>query len=377
MQKQRHPVFHKQIPDWVMRILHVISNLEVGGAEKMVVTIANASIKAGHEVGVCLLVSGGPLMDQLDKRVTLYQLQRSWRLDWNALKTFATLARQYDLLHVHLKHNLKYVYVADLIFGLKMPVLLHDHSAEVLIEGVPKTNLPFFIVRWLRKQHYLAVSEQLMHWAIVNFKLNPARARWLGNAIECQPVPEVSREKSEVIKLLLVSNFRRIKNIEFAVDLVAEMVKRNLPVTLDIVGKPLDKPYYHEVVHKIQVLKLTDRITIRQDVSEVSKIIPEYTLGIHCSRAETGPLVLLEFMCGGLPFISANCGEVSVAVKNSFPEFIMKEFDVEVWVDQLVSLAQNLKKYEGVLRSFVETEYSPNRYNMKVNEFYKAIFLAA
>lgn len=358
-----------------MRILHVISNLEVGGAEKMVVTIANASVRAGDEVGVCLLVSGGPLIDQLDKRVTLYQLKRSWRLDWKALKTFTTLARHYDLLHVHLKHNLKYVYVANLVFGLKMPVLLHDHSAEVLIEGVPKTNLPFFIVRWLRKQHYLAVSEQLMQWAIVNFKLNPARACWLGNAIECQPVAEVSREKSEVIKLLLVSNFRRIKNIEFAVDLVAEMVKRNLPVTLDIVGKPLDKPYYHEVVHKIQVLKLTNWIAIRQDVSEVSKIIPEYTLGIHCSRAETGPLVLLEFMCGGLPFVASRSGHIAIQVMEYFPSMIANALLVDEWYSKVITVLNKRWSYTNEVRVFFNLNYSIDLYSNRLHTIYQSLII--
>lgn len=356
-----------------MRILHVISNLEVGGAEKMAVTIANASVRAGYTVGICLLVSDGPLVDQLDSRVTVFELKRSWRFDWKALQTFASLTRQYDVLHVHLKHNLKYVYVANLLFGLQIPLLLHDHSAEVLVDGIPKTKLPVFVLWWLRKQHYLAVSEQLMQWSILNFGLDPAHASFLGNAIECKSVPAVSIAQSDTIKLLLVSNFRRIKNIQFAVDLVAEMVKRKLPATLDIVGKPLDMKYYDEVINKIRVLGLMDKIRIRQDISDVSTIIPHYTLGLHCSLAETGPLVLLEFMCGGLPFVAYTSGEVSIHVKDKYPELIQDDFDVNHWIDRVRSLILNLKSYHGILKAFVEAEYSFNKYNSKLNELYKKL----
>ncbi|MBN8650215.1 MAG: glycosyltransferase [Cytophagales bacterium] len=356
-----------------MRILHVISNLEVGGAEKMVVTIANASVNTGHTVGVCLLVNRGPLVSELDKRVELHELNRQWRFDWKALKTFASLAKQYDLLHVHLKHNVKYVYVVNLLFGIPVPVLLHDHSAEVLVTGVPKTKLPFFVVWWLRKQHYLAVSEQLLHWAVVNFGLNPARATWLGNAIACKPVAEVKKEESDVIKILLVSNFRRIKNIEFAVELVAKMMKREMKVTLDIVGKPLDRAYYDEIKNTIQVRGLSDKIQIREDVSDISMIIPAYTLGIHCSKAETGPLVLLEFMCGGLPFVAYSSGDVSIDVIKKYPKLIAKEFDVNDWINRIRYLFLNLKKYHGELRTFVQMTYSHRRYNYRLNDIYKLI----
>lgn len=339
----------------------------------MVVTIANASVNSGHTVGVCLLVNSGPLASQLGKRVHVYELNRKWRFDWKALKTFASLAKQYDILHVHLKHNIKYVYVANLSLGIQVPVLLHDHSAEVLVDAVPKTKLPFFVVWWLRKQHYLAVSERLMEWAVVNFGLNPARASWLGNVIECKPVTEVRKEESDVVKLLLVSNFRRIKNIEFAVALVAEMIKRNMAVTLDIVGKPLDKAYFAEVIQKIHVLSLSDKIQIREDVSDISRIIPAYTLGIHCSRAETGPLVLLEFMCGGLPFVAYSSGEVSVDVKNMYPELITEEFDVNVWINRIRYLSLNLKKYQGELSAFIQTKYSLNKYESNLTALYKAI----
>lgn len=339
----------------------------------MVVTIANTSVRSGHKVGVCLLVGGGPLIDQLDKRVELYSLNRRWRFDWKALKKFASLARQYDLLHVHLKHNLKYVYATHFLLELKIPVLLHDHSAEVLIEGVPKTHLPFFVVRWLRKQYYLAVSERLMQWSIVNFSLDPARAFWLSNVIDCKQVTHRPQTNSEEIKLLLVSNFRRIKNIEFAVDLIAEMLKRQLPATLDIIGKPLNKLYFEKILNKIQVLRLTDKIRIKQDVNDVSAILSDYTLGLHCSKAETGPLVLLEFMCGGLPFVSIATGEISCHVKENYSELVLDEFNVSKWIEQIRYLILDLDPWPKRLRSFFDHNYSIDAYFGKLNSIYSKI----
>lgn len=340
----------------------------------MVVTIANASVRAGHTVGVCLLVNEGPLVAQLDARVQLHTLKRKWRLDWAALKKFARITHRYDLLHVHLKHNVKYVYVADRIFRLNKPVLLHDHSAEVLVEGVPKTKLPFFVVWWLRKQHYLAVSEQLMQWAIQNFKLSPNRAGWLGNAIECKPIAEAKTvEKSDAIKLLLVSNFRRIKNIEFAVALVAEMLRQKWNVTLDIVGKPLDEAYYTEIVTQINSLKLSHHISIRQDVDDVDAIITEYTLGLHCSHAETGPLVLLEYMCAGLPFVSYLNGEISLFLRKACPCVVLDTLNIPAWIERIKSLSNEMTSTSEKIQQVFAENYSIVNYALQIENTYKVM----
>ena len=77
-----------------MRILFTIGNLDSGGAEKVVATLANAFIKKGHDVGV-LFVSNSkkdsfyeldnkieiiPLLD--DEKLSINKKTKQWTLGW-------------------------------------------------------------------------------------------------------------------------------------------------------------------------------------------------------------------------------------------------------------------------------------------------------
>ena len=54
-----------------MRILHVIESLEFGGAEKVVVTLAN-SMARSHEVSVCCVKRIGELARELDPAIHVH-----------------------------------------------------------------------------------------------------------------------------------------------------------------------------------------------------------------------------------------------------------------------------------------------------------------
>ncbi|MBZ0246283.1 MAG: glycosyltransferase, partial [Cyclobacteriaceae bacterium] len=307
-----------------LNILHVISNLHVGGAEKMLVTAANLFVDKGHDVGVALLVDGGPLCSHLNPRVKLHSLSRKGRFDLRAMRKLSMLANSYQIVHIHLKHNLKFVFVANLIWRIRNPLILHDHSAEVLISGVQKTHLPFFVQYWLRKQTYVGVSEALTNWALRNFRLDPDKCFTLPNAIECKNGSTIKVPISkDVVNIILVSNFRRLKNIEFAITLVEQLTKLGLNLRLDILGQVLDKSYFEEIKALIASLNISDIVTINNDVSDVTHELGNYSFAIHTSKAETGPLVLLEYFHAGLPFLASNHGEVANQVFQKIPELII------------------------------------------------------
>ena len=51
-------------------------------------------------------------------------------------------------------------------------------------------------------------------------------------------------------------------------------------------------------------------------------------VGLHVSKSETGPLVLLEYMCKSMPFIAYDTGEIAQHIKINFPSLIKDNFDM-------------------------------------------------
>lgn len=358
-------------------ILHVISNLNAGGAEKMVVTAANLFASRGFKVGVSLLVTKGVLCERLDTRVSLHLMNRRSPFDLLALSRFAELANEYDIVHVHLKHNLKFVFLANVIHGIKAPLILHDHSAEVLTLNVERTKLPFFVKSWLRKRFYIGVSDELLGWARHHFKLRVCNSFSLPNAIQSSLVQKdnFSEGRSSILRLVLVSNFRRIKNIEFAIELVKNLVHSGKTVTLDVYGQILDNQYYGEINELIAGSNLQKVVNIYTNVSDIAPLLPRYSLAIHCSKAETGPLVLLEYIGAGLPFVTTHKGEVANKVSEQISDLVVDSYSIEEWVDRISSVASSRDRYSQQLTGLFAQAFSIEAYFEQLLAIYIKVLL--
>ena len=57
-----------------MKILVVLPNFEGGGAERIHVNLANEWAKSGHEVIFCVLEKKGPLIDLIDQKIKVIDL---------------------------------------------------------------------------------------------------------------------------------------------------------------------------------------------------------------------------------------------------------------------------------------------------------------
>lgn len=358
-----------------IKVLHVIDELSIGGAEKMLVIIVNGLIERGNEVGVVTLINPGVLAESINPKVTLCSLNRSSRFDWAALQKLNRLARTYDIVHVHLKHTLKFVFLSWLLNPYKSKILLHDHSGEVLVTN--KNVYPFVMKWWIKSIYYLGVSQALTKWATAQYNIKPEKSFSLPNVISVVSFPAVvDKQESnwEGIRLVLVSNFRAIKNLEFSINLVNFLKnQRSLKVRLTIYGLPVERKTYESVVNLIDSLNLGDLVTLDSTKHNVIPLLHQYDMAIHCSFAETGPLCLLEYMSIGLPFLTINRGHVPKEIQGYFDEMVIDSFSYEHWADRIQIILDQKQKYRQNLTHFFTQNYSVDTYFNKLNFVYSKI----
>ena len=68
----------------------------------------------------------------------------------------------------------------------------------------------------------------------------------------------------------------------------------------------------------------------------INKILKNYDIGLCTSKAESGPLSILEYTSIGMPFLSSNTGEVV--------GFYHKNFQISFWMILMLSLGKMLLK---------------------------------
>src|SRR6476661_8072820 len=117
----------------VYSIAQVTDQLNIGGAEQIIVMLANLLQVHGHTTAVVVTIAPGSLASKLDPAVQLINLKRRWK--WNPVTMYrlVKVLKQFDVVHVHSSYNLRYVYLASRLFFLRKPIFYHEHFGDINI----------------------------------------------------------------------------------------------------------------------------------------------------------------------------------------------------------------------------------------------------
>lgn len=353
-----------------MRILHIIDSLNVGGAERVLVDLCNTLQNGGLSVSVLVLTSQDSLRKYLDPRISYFNLNRKTK--WNPVSLYKLhrICHNFDLIHVHLRYNLRYVGLAKLIFGGVYKILLHDHFGDIEQDK----RVPWGIRFFLRNAWFVGVHEELKKWAIEEIGLECDRVFLLPNII-INKIGYLSLDRlpKDLLRIIIISNFRDSKNLLFAIDLIA-FISKKLAIKVDIVGRIVNQDYHKSVVNAIKNASLESVISFRHNITDVKSELSQYHLALHTAKLESGPLVFLEYLSCGLPFVAYNTGEVARQLNPTFPYFFVNSFDKEIWLSAILKIVDSDrdkigKKMTDHFRQF----YSPDKYFNRCRVIYNKI----
>tara|TARA_B100000315_G_C14543585_1_gene572125 strand:+ start:299 stop:1357 length:1059 start_codon:yes stop_codon:yes gene_type:complete len=345
------------------KVLHVIDRLDVGGAEKVTVMLTNLLAQRSHDIGLLTIVDSGRLIGNIDNHVKHINLNRRSKWHINTALNFMVIASDYDLIHVHLRHNLNWILFWSIILRKKLNIVYHHHSNAAL-----KWNILYSIQR-CNISHVIVNKSLYSSQSSVN--LFPHRVYFLENIIN--PVPALGEyvRKEDEIALIVVSNLRRLKNIEFAIKLANYFAKRK-KLTLDIYYIHFEKGYLEELQDLSKNLGIQLEINFINGEIEPQLFYHKYDLALHPSTRESGPLTILEYIAHGLPFISYNTGQSIALVKKKYPEFITGTFNTEEWIRSFEMIASRGRLYYEIqLKDFFQQHYSSMNYYTECRKIYK------
>lgn len=348
-----------------MTILQIIDTLAIGGAEKVLVNLANLQKRKGHEVCVLTILEPGPLISQLLPEIPQVSLHRQWKFSPFMMYRFIRLARKYDVIHVHSSHNLRYIFLASRLFGLKKVIFFHEHFGNIEIDRS---------VKWHQRLIYpkvqlIGVSRKICHWALEKVKMPVKNVHLLPNTVPFYPYhPKPPKnETRKYFSIVLTSNIRRPKNLEFALRLSTEW-KDSI---LTIIGQPFDKAYEAELQEQILKSGISERIRFIHDCADIQPQLHQFDLAIHTAVTESGPLVLIEYLAQGIPFLSYRTGEIAYTVEEEFPDFIIDNFQTEQWVARISHLLSMDRQSLGkAMRRFYEARFSEESYYEQCQKIY-------
>jgi len=121
---------------------------------------------------------------------------------------------------------------------------------------------------------------------------------------------------------IMVGNLCEAKGFDLLVDACSKLRQDN-PYCIVIVGKVPQSEYMETCFKKIQELGLSKSfIFVGQKTNPISWI-KGGDFAVLPSRSESGPLVLLEYLACGLPFVAFNVGGISNKLNHHLSEYFV------------------------------------------------------
>ncbi|MCT4628401.1 glycosyltransferase [Winogradskyella sp.] len=340
-----------------MKVVQVIDRLEVGGAERVLVDLTNLLHEHNYDVSLVCLLKEGQLDKQLHSDINITYIQRKNKYNPIYLYKLYKELIKYDVVHVHLRQVLRYVSLLFYITQLhkKRVVVFHDHFGKIAENKTLSKSIKSAIERCAA---YIGVGEELVGWAKEN-RLN-VNIYKLTNIIRKEDCKIEPIKKSDGnIRIVSVGNFRPQKNYEYLLELISNSPEN---YCFTIFGQIVDVAYFQKIESLISTLGISNKINIVTKCNDVKRELHKFDVGLHTAKSETGPLVAIEYLSQGLPFIAYNTGEVASIVKLEFDNFIQHNFEVDKWLKNIDIILKNKEELKHDIKLFYNQKFSEEAY---------------
>lgn len=329
------------------------------------VTAANLLHANGIKVQLVLYLTKADLDNQLHPAIPVHYLNRKGRFSLAAMLQLKRLTAGADIVHIHSRHNLRFYMVARFLTGnFKPRIVYHEHTPQ--FEKIDRFTA--FVLK--KTDAYVAVVQSILAWARQSHVIAENKMYYLPNIVsDAAKTTGTFQEHT----LMLAANFRRIKNHLFAIDLLKHL---GPPFTLHMYGMVDDPEYYQEVLQHIAQSGVQDQVKIIHGVHKLSTVMPQYHFALHTAKSETGPLVLLEYMLAGVPFLTYNTGDVAVNLRVQIPELVVHSFNIAEWKEKIFSTMLNHQKRQELqvrMQQLIKQKFSSRQYVASLTNIYRSV----
>ena len=298
------------------RILHLITRLPIGGAERLLVDVVRRLDPERFESVVCCIQAKGPLADELERAgIAVHCLNRmqSKRFDWRAVRDLVRLLRseRIGLLHSHLYHANLYGRVAARVARVPAVATVHNvYTRSKLHRRLLNRMLSRMSAR------VIAVSEEVRNDLVARDGIDPGRVATIHNGIDLRRVEtSLTREQARArlgipeaaIAIGCVGRLEEQKGHRFLLEACAQ-----LPPTVRVVIAG-DGRLRRQLESRAGALGIAPRVAFlgpRADVAEILRALDIYAMP---SLWEGLSLAMLEAMAAGLPLVISDVSGVARA----------------------------------------------------------------
>jgi len=357
-----------------MRILHVITTLDTGGAERLMVDLLPLLKDKGNQVEL-LLFNGviTPFKQELEQKgVTIYELtnktgnvRHTEVYDPMNIYRLHRFIKDFDIIHTHNTACQLYVPIARTIFKSNVKLVTTEHNTT---NRRRSTSLFKPIDKWMYHQYSSVIC--------IGDSTSDNLKQYLGsdchtcviyNGVDTHkfihPIRDISERSNYTITM--VAGFRPQKDQDTLIRAI-----KHLPSNyrLRLVGEGEREAYLKKMCHE---LNLDDRISFMGARMDVPQILEQSDVVVLSSHWEGLSLSSIEGMASGRPFVASDVDGLRDIVRGA--GMLFPHGDDLVLARSIQELCENPELYRNVAMACQERakDYDISIMADRYNQLYK------
>ena len=369
-----------------LRVLHLLSNLEVGGAEVLLLHCIQALGMSDYEHYVYYFLSDGPIRKRLETLgIPVYRgkgrasIKRPIKFGISIISLFRDLVgfirnKQIQVIHAHLGQANQLAVIASKLSGV--PAFVTVHSPKAFVDPRNPRDPRIYLVKAVDAVIYrladrvLIVSQEIKELIRTLFRLDDSKLLLLKNGIvvndsHLEPINLGKEAKftKTTLKLIAVGRLVPLKAFDVLLKALSEIVNRGFDhFSLLIIG---DGPERTRLEKLIKNLRLENRIKLLGLRDDVMKHMRASDIFIMPSRYEGLSIAMIEAMACGLPIISSDVRGLRDYIKHEQNGLRFPVDDYKALADSILRVANDKTLRESISRCARET--FEQEYDMRKN----------
>lgn len=307
------------------KVLHVINNLKIGGAEKILTLLLKELAKRPDlELHLILLEGGGPLVKELPKEVAtkIFTYRLFWPKGlsllvprfrfslWNYVRQI-----QPDIIHGHLFQGEDFAKVLGMVF--KKPVVVTTHDTMVWA-GRRSRLLNRFLVKGV------AVSKPVAKYLRAEYQLPAKKVTVIPNAIDAKLFSQAGKKfNPQKPVFIYIGRLLKLKGIEDAIKGLARLQKDCPKLEFLVYGKAVFPEYLREL-KKLVADNQWSFVKFMGPTNDVPRALAKADIFISPSETEGFGMSVLEAAVAGKPVIATKVGAIPEIIKDGVSGFLVE-----------------------------------------------------
>ena len=300
-----------------MKILHVITNLNTGGAEKLMVDLLPELRKKGHEVELCLfngtvtpfykeIESTGIKIHSFGEKNNYYSVRH--------IKRLITVAQDFDIIHTHNTAPQLFGAIASLFCKGKWITTEHTTTNHHRVWWYKK------IEKWMYRQYarVICISEAAKRSMQEVTGVNKPPVTVIPNGINmdnfknAMPVDKSTVNHVAGHKVILMVGRFSYQKDQATVIQAMKLIPENVELWLAGYGETQEK--LESLIHE---LDLSHRVHLLGMRTDVPSLLKASDIVVQSSHIEGFGLAAVEAMAAGIPVIASNVNGLAQVVEGS------------------------------------------------------------